>query len=273
VKVGIVGLGLIGGSLARDLAAAGHTVLGADRSPATLRRARRAGAISESIGSDLGGIEEVDLCVIALPVDATCDVLRRRAARLAHVRAVTDVGSTKVSIMRAAAKAGLSANFVGSHPMAGGHESGWPASKEGLFAGQRIYITPSSSAAPSAIRLVRRMWREVGGRMENIDAKSHDHLLGATSHLPQVVALALTMVYADAGIVRGTLGRGGREMTRLAASNADMWSAILSDNDRNVGARIARLRRALGQIGDAVSRRDAAALRRLVKLTNAWARK
>jgi prephenate dehydrogenase len=272
VKVAIVGMGLIGGSLARDLSAKGHHVLGADRSKSALTRARRAGALAQVLGPDLKGIEDADLCVIALPVDATAKALLKHRARLTKVRAVTDVGSTKLTIMRAAAKAGLAKNFVGSHPMAGGHDSGWTASKAGLFRGQRVYICSPKSVTPSSLRMVNRLWRVVGGRRESIDAARHDDLLAGTSHLPQVVALALTMLYADERIARGTLGRGGREMTRLAASNGEMWGAILADNHRNVAMRVARLRKALEQLQAAITRRDADAIRRLMSLTNRWAR-
>jgi prephenate dehydrogenase len=273
VRVAVVGLGLIGGSLARDLAAAGHEVMGYDRSRATLRSARRAGAIEVAGGPRLEGIETADLAVIALPVDAAQRVILGRADQLRHLEAVTDVGSTKRSIMRAAARAGLRDNFVGSHPMAGGHESGWSASTTGLFAGKPVYITRSKDNSAAAERLVRRLWRAVGGRMEEIDAREHDRLLSATSHLPQVVALALTMVYASEGMNREILGRGGKEMTRLAASNPGMWAAILTDNRGNAAARIAQLRKALGQIEERVARGDGEAIRRLLSMTNAWSRK
>jgi prephenate dehydrogenase len=272
MKVAIVGLGLIGGSLARDLSAAGHTVLAVDRSREALRKARRAGAIARALPPDLAGIEEADLCVVALPVDATRRFLADASAQLVRLRAVTDVGSTKASIVRAAAQAGL-ANFVGSHPMAGGHDSGWRASRSGIFAGKCVYLTVPAGASPVAVRLVRRFWKAVGGRLEPIDGPRHDRLLAATSHLPQVVALALATVYADAGISRGMLGRGGREMTRLAASNGAMWSAIFTDHPRNVAARIRRLRAALASIERQVERKDAAAIRRLMSRTNGWARR
>lgn len=270
MKVAIVGLGLIGGSLARDLALRGHEVHGYDRDKATLRRARRAGAVAKALDRRLDGIDECDIAVIALPVDLTQRCLVENAARLRGLKAVTDVGSTKRSIMRAAAEAGLAKQFVGSHPMAGGHESGWAASSVGLFDGKPVYITPSRSNVGEAVRLVRRLWRVVGGRMEDIGAKAHDDLLAATSHLPQVVALALAVLYADSRIARDTLGRGGREMTRLAASNPDMWAAILTDNARNVSVRVARLRKALGQIEKRVTRGDAQGLRRLLKATGRW---
>jgi prephenate dehydrogenase len=272
VNVAIVGIGLIGGSLARDLSAKGHTVLGADRSKSTLRKAKRAGAIAQALGPSLEGIEDADIAVIALPVDAAARVLKARAVRLAQVEAVTDVGSTKLSIMRAAAAEGLSYNFVGSHPMAGGERSGWEATRDGIFKGQRVYTCTSKGVDASSVRLVNRLWREVGGRIERVDAAKHDALLAATSHLPQVVALALTMLYADAGLRREQLGRGGREMTRLAASSGEMWSAIFTDHPKNVNARIRRLKQALSQLERAIESRDSAAIRRLMSLTNRWAR-
>jgi prephenate dehydrogenase len=272
VKVAIVGLGLIGGSLARDLSARGHAVFGADRSKATLKKAKRAGAIAAALPASLEGIEETDLCVIALPVDATRDVLRKHRKRLRQVKAVTDVGSTKQSIMRAAADAGLAASFVGSHPMAGGETSGWGAARRGLFKDQRVYVCAARGTDVSGISLVNRLWRDVGGRIERIDAAAHDRLLAATSHLPQVVALALAMIYASARLTRGQLGRGGREMTRLAASSGEMWSAILSDHPKNVNGRIRSIRRVLSRLEAAVGRRDTETIRRWFRRSNAWSR-
>jgi prephenate dehydrogenase len=271
VRVGIIGLGLIGGSLARDLAAAGHEVVGADRSAATLRAARRARVIVDTLDSKFDGIESCDACVIALPVDAAIGALKTAASRLADVPLITDVGSTKRSIVKAAETAGLGRRFVGGHPLAGDHASGWAASRSELFVAQRVYLTPTRSSAPAAVHRARKLWSSVGARPVMMDAKAHDALLAATSHLPQVTALALAMVLADSGIPRSTLGRGGKDMTRLAASNPEVWSAILADNGADVSKRIAGLRKTLSQIEERVRRDDRAALKRLIARCGRWA--
>lgn len=271
MRIAVVGLGLIGGSLARDLSAAGHTVVGYDRDARTLRAVRRAHVISEVLPADLDGIESCDACVIALPVDATVALLRDRAAKLSRVPVVTDVGSTKASIVRAATAAGLARRFVGGHPLAGDHRSGWRAARRGLFAKQRVYLTPTSASSNSAIRAARRLWRSVGATVIESEAAAHDRLLAATSHLPQVTATALATLLADRGIPRSAMGRGGRDATRLAASSAAVWAPILTDNRQNVGPAIRAFMRTLTALARALDRGDRRALGVVLRRSEAWA--
>lgn len=271
MNVGIIGLGLIGGSLARDLAARGHRVVGFDRAAATLGSARRARVIAAAGGPDFTELEGCDVCVLAVPVNAAPAVLRRAAAALAGVPLVTDVGSTKRSTVRAAARLGLASRFVGAHPLAGDHRAGWTASREGLFRGKPVYLTPTAATTARVLRSARDFWRLVGGKIVVTDTVGHDRLMAATSHLPQVASLALAMVLAERLIARPSLGRGGRDMTRLAASDADVWSAILADNRSNVAPVIARYRAALGRIERAVRDGNIARLHQLVSLTGRWA--
>lgn len=268
----IVGLGLIGGSLARDLAAAGHQVLAFDRDDRALRAARRARVISGLLPVTLEGVERCDACVVAVPVDATVAVLRRAATALGQVPLVTDVGSTKASIMRAARSAGLAHCFVGAHPMAGDHRSGWRASRAGLFAGQRVYLTHGGGTGTATLRRAQRLWRAVGATTIRIDARVHDRLVAATSHLPQVTALALAAVLADQAIPRSALGRGGRDATRLAASSPAVWAPILADNRQNVVPAIRTLVRALEAAARAIDSEDRRALGAFFRRSETWAR-
>ncbi len=127
----VIGHGFIGGSVARELAERGVRVLGYDRDPAAVRDALRDGGIHEALTPGLEETEAVDLVVLAVPVTAAPDALRKLRVHAGAL--VTDVGSTKESIVRAADDAGLSGQFVGSHPLAGDHRSGWSASRTGVF--------------------------------------------------------------------------------------------------------------------------------------------
>lgn len=270
MKVGIVGLGLIGGSLARDLAALGHTVLGYDRSAASLRAARRAGVIHGVISKAMRELAGCDVCVVAVPVSDAPAFLARAAPHLSGATLVTDVGSTKRSIVRAAAHAGIGSQFVGSHPMAGDHRSGWTAARRGLFGGARVFLTPTRTTPPATLRRVRAFWRAVGAKPELITAAAHDRLVAAASHLPQLVSSALARQLRDAGVGRALLGPGGRDVTRLAGANSRMWLAIALDNADLIGPLVHAQARAFTRLGAALDRGDARAVARLFTAARTW---
>lgn len=266
----VVGLGLIGGSVARGLAAGGARVLGWDRDPAAVRDALAEGVVHAALGEGFEGIEAAELVVIAVPVDAAGEVLARLAPRLGGALLVTDVGSTKASVVRAAEAAGIGDRFVGSHPLAGDHRSGWGASRAELFRGARVFLAPTATTTAAALRHAEALWSELGARTERIDAGEHDHRLAATSHLPQLVATALAAVLAGRGAGRGELGPGGRDMTRLAGSSPEMWTAIAGDNAVPLAAAAAELERRLREVREALDANDHEALRRFFEEGRRW---
>jgi prephenate dehydrogenase len=254
--VAVAGLGLIGGSLARDLAARGVRVLGHDRDAATVDAALSAGVLAAALGDDFGGLEDADTFVLAVPVRATAGILEAALPRLASVALVTDAGSTKRGIAAAAERLGLGAKFVGAHPLAGDHRSGWAASRRGLFDGARVYLCPSVEASDAARSLARELWTAVGGMVVEMDAAEHDRLLAWTSHLPQLVSTALAATLAEQGIARADLGPGGRDVTRLAASSPEMWTDIALDNAGPLLESVDALRRTLDALRDAIASGD-----------------
>jgi prephenate dehydrogenase len=264
----VVGLGLIGGSVARGLAAAGARVLGWDRDPGTVRDALAEGIAA--LGEAFEGIEAAELVVLAVPVDGAGDLLARLAPRLGGALLVTDVGSTKSSVVRAADAAGIGDRFVGSHPLAGDHRSGWGASRAELFRGARVFLTPTATTTDAALGHAEALWRELGAAPELIDAGEHDLRLAATSHLPQLAATALAAVLAGRGVGRGELGPGGRDMTRLAGSSPEMWTAIAGDNAVPLAAVVAELERRLGEVRQALDAGDHESLRRFFERGKRW---
>jgi prephenate dehydrogenase len=250
----IIGLGLVGGSLARDLAARGVRVSAYDANAEHLASAVRDGVVHCAMDATLAGARDAQIIIIAVPVDAAVDVLRALAAHANGAALITDVGSTKVRIVATAVEAGLGERFVGAHPMAGGHHSGWAASHAGLVDGARVYLCPTPSTSGETLRVADAFWRELGARPACMPADHHDRKLAWASHLPHVVSTVTALVLARAGIGRHDLGPGGRDVTRLAGSSPDVWTAIARDNADAIDAaladaerEIASFRRALGE--------------------------
>ena len=267
----VAGLGLIGGSIAREMAARGVRVLGYDRDPAAVAAAMREGVVAAALGGDFAGAEEADVFVVAVPVFAAREVLRVAGPRLGGARLVTDAGSTKRSIVAAAEEMGMADRFVGAHPLAGDHRSGWDASRAGLFAGARVFLCPARGAGEDAVALADALWTGLGGRTEVVDAAEHDRRLAWTSHLPQAVSTALAVALAERGIGRGDLGPGGRDVTRLAGSSPDLWTDVLRDNADAVGDALAAMEAEIRALREAVGSGDAERIREGFARGRRWA--
>ncbi len=264
-EIGIVGLGLIGGSMARDLAAAGRTVLAADPDRASLDAARQEGIVS----GEIDPAAPPHTVVLAVPVRAAPDWVRRIAAAHRPPMVVTDTGSTKRSVIRAALDAGLE-GFVGSHPVAGSHESGWTAARAGLFRDADVWICPTPASPPEAVAAVIRLWRDVGARPRRLDPVEHDRLLARSSHLPQLAATALGLALDRLGVSPRQLGPGGRDTTRLAASDPAMWTDILLDNADQVGPALDALAAEVEALARAMADRDEEDLRTALARARTW---
>jgi prephenate dehydrogenase len=268
--VAIIGLGLIGGSLARDLAAAGAVVSAFDNDAAQLDAAIAAGVVTHALDAWLAGVAGASTIVIAVPVDAATDVLRRIAPHAGRATLITDVGSTKSRIVDEAVTLGLADRFVGSHPMAGDHRSGWEASRRALFTGARVYLCATQGASPALVERAELLWRGVNARPCLVDAEHHDRKLAWSSHLPHVVSTTLALALARAGITREELGPGGRDVTRLAGSSPDMWTAIARENATAIDAALAAVEHEIAGFRDALARADATALHQKFTAGRGW---
>jgi prephenate dehydrogenase len=268
--VAIIGLGLVGGSLARDLTALGVRVTGYDSAATQLAAAIRTNVIASALDESLDGVQRADIVVIATPVDAAVEVLRRLAVTIARVPLITDVGSTKTRIVEAARALGLGDRFVGSHPMAGDHRSGFDASRVGLFVDAPVYLCANREATADAVELAMTLWKRVDARPERMAAEQHDLKLAWTSHLPHMVSTALALSLARARVHRTYLGPGGRDVTRLAGSSADMWTAIAIENAPALDAALRRMERELATLRSAIKRADQEDLRARFEAAKAW---
>jgi len=246
MRVAIVGLGVVGGSLARALAARGHDVVGLDR-PLVARRALRAGVVDRAAESLAEAARDVDVLVLAAPPRANLTLLRRLARLRPGRLVITDVGSVKAPIVREARRLGLR-SFVGGHPIAGNEGSGFEASSAGLFEGRNWVLAEGASSA--ALRPVRAIVRAVGARPVVMEASQHDRAFAFLSHTPQVASWAiLAAAKADPAARRALrlAGPGFSDMTRLARSPRGLWREILSQNRPEVDRALVALRRALSR--------------------------
>ncbi len=255
-RVAIVGVGLIGGSFAAALRRAGvvATLVGVDRNAQALERAAALGVIDTAAESVSDATAGADLVVVSVPVRAMAPVLHDVALALDPAAVVTDVGSTKEDVTRAARAElrGHFPRFVPGHPIAGREASGVEAATPDLFKGARVVLTPVEETAADAIELVRSCWEAAGGRVALLDARAHDRIFASVSHLPHLLSFALVSEIAsrpDAAELFGFAAGGFRDFTRIAASSPEMWrdialanrAALLEELDR-YGARLAVFR-------------------------------
>ncbi|MFA5626834.1 MAG: prephenate dehydrogenase/arogenate dehydrogenase family protein [Thiohalomonadaceae bacterium] len=233
----IIGVGLIGGSLARALKAAGAVsqVIGCGRDPVQLQQALELGVIDRAELDPVVAVQAADVVVLAVPVGAMGGVLRIIAPHLAADTILTDVGSTKASVVEAVQRVFgyLPPRFVPAHPIAGTERSGVAASFAELYQKRRVILTPLAETEVDAVDVVREMWQAAGAEVVEMEVQHHDEVLAATSHLPHMLAFTLVDTLArmeeHTEIFRFAAG-GFRDFTRIASSDPRMWHDICLAN-------------------------------------------
>lgn len=267
-KITIVGLGLIGGSLASALKKSdlAEKVSGVDTDRDSLDYAVNKGIIDEGSSDIAVSSGDAEIIVISTHVGIIKEAAESAASAAPRGAVITDTGSVKgtiVSGIEAILPQGVS--FVGGHPIAGTENSGVRYSDPGLFKGRRCILTPTESTDTEALSKVSSMWEAVGGRVFEMGAQTHDRLFGTVSHLPHVVAYSLinSVLSADN---RETLfefaGGGLRDYTRVAQSSAEMWTDIFRANRQNVLEAISRFEESLEKIKAAIENNDEGSLRK-----------
>lgn len=265
-RVVIVGVGLIGGSLAAALRQAGVAtrIVGLGRRRETLEQARQLGLIDE-IADSPEAVAGADLVVLAMPVAQVQDVLAQIAPYLDTTTVVTDAGSTKSDVIEAARLslgAGF-ARFVPGHPIAGAEQNGPAAARAELYQGKNVVLCPEPETEAKAIELVSRMWQAAGANLARMEAATHDRIFAAVSHLPHLAAFALVdelAQRADAEQYFAYAASGFRDFTRIAGSSPEMWRDIALANREALLAELSAYMNKLGEIATALDKQDAAAL-------------
>jgi prephenate dehydrogenase len=259
----IIGVGLIGGSLAQALKRAGYCrhITGCGRNEAHLRRAVELGVVDDWQQDIATAVRGADMVVLAVPLGAMEENLQVLAGAVDDACIITDVGSAKASVVSAARTAfgDLPENFVPGHPIAGTERSGVDASFAELFDGRRVILTPTERSSVAAVQYVTTMWQQAGAIVERMDCRHHDEILAATSHLPHMLAYVLVdaLVHMDESeeIFRFAAG-GFRDFTRIASSDPVMWHDICFANRDAVLLMLDRFRQHLDQLAAAIQSGD-----------------
>lgn len=239
VKVTIIGLGLIGGSLAKALKEkAGITdILAVSRDGASLRKAEREGVIQRGYTDLCPEIFNCDIIFLCTPLNAAIEYIDKLSGNIAPNCLVTDVCSTKGKVISYVNKMDNPPKFIGGHPMAGSEKTGYEFSVPHLFENAYYVLTPSRTTSESDIRFMKELVRKIGGIPVILDAVTHDKATAAISHVPHLVASALVNMVRecdDKGVMRLLAAGGFKDITRIASSDPEMWTGIVTGNRTEV---------------------------------------
>lgn len=272
----VIGIGLIGASFALAAKKAGvvQRVVGVARRESTRALAEQVGAADETTPDPALAVQDADLVYLAVPVGAMADVMKAIADCLVPGALVTDAGSVKQGICRAAEELlPPHVHFVGGHPMAGSHQSGPAAARPDLFEGHVYFLVPTHLGGNHVLQRMCAVVQAIGSVPHIVNAAVHDRLLAATSHLPHLAASALMVAVcrltgSPEQIARYS-GAGLRDTTRIAQSSPQLWSDIFLSNGSEI-ARAARLAcQILDELTAAIEARDAERLQTLLQEAHA----
>ena len=262
-RLAIIGVGLIGGSLARALRGAGAVgeIIGCGRSVENLELAFDLGVIDGCTRDPAVAVEDADMVFIATPLGVMRGVFERIRGKLRDDAVITDGGSVKGSVVAdAVAVFGeVPARLVPGHPIAGTEHSGVGASFPELYHNRRVILTPMPQTDADAVAKVRAMWQAAGAQVTDMDVAHHDEVLAATSHLPHMLAFGLVDLLArqqdNAEIFRYAAG-GFRDFTRIASSSPVMWRDICIANADALSAMLARFGDEMTDLAETIRSRD-----------------
>ncbi len=269
MRITIVGLGLIGGSLGMAVKRRRPSIriTGFSRKSSTLRQALRRRAIDEGIGDLERAVRRADLVVLATPVDRIVPLARRCAKVMPKGSVITDVGSTKGAIVSALRTLPRGIAFVGGHPIAGSERRGIGAADAKLFDGSLCILTPTAATPKAALRTVQALWRPLVGKIVVISPARHDAALAGISHLPHLLASALLQTVQRPPLPRTP--RSFLDMTRITLSDPDLWDDIFATNRPALLVRMDAFTAQWRRLRALVRRGDRAALRALLTRSRA----
>lgn len=268
-RVAVIGVGLIGGSVALALRERGlaKRVIGVVRSPDRVQRALDSGVVEEATADMESACGGADVVVVATPVGSVARAALEAAQHAAPDALVTDGGSTKAIIVRDVdthwPTDGDGLAFVGAHPLAGDTATGPEAARADLFEGATTVVTPSPKTPAAGLEAARVFWEGLGSTVIELTPERHDELLALTSHVPHVAAAAVASITPDEAILLAATGWA--DTTRVASGSATLWREILLANQAPVAGALRRLGKELEAYADALDAGDGDAIERLLE--------
>ena len=263
-RLALIGMGLIGSSIARAVRAQGaaKSIVATARSQATRRRVAELGLADQVVETNPAAVEGADLVILCMPVGACGAVAAEIGAHLAPNATISDVGSVKAAVIREMSPhipAGV--HFVPAHPVAGTEHSGPDAGFAQLFVNRWCILTPAAGTDPDAVERLATFWRQLGANVEKMSAEHHDLVLGITSHLPHLIAYTIVGTADELSQVTRSevlqFSAGGfRDFTRIAASDPTMWRDVFLANKDAVLEMLGRFQEDLAALTRAIRRGD-----------------
>jgi len=267
-------VGLLGGSLGLALKTVSPTVeiVGIGRSEQRLQLAQDRNAIDAWTCQPDSINPPLDALVVCTPVRLAAQTIRTTLPSLKPDALITDVGSTKATLVHACEdQTNGRARFVGSHPMAGSHESGILAAKADLFEDKICIVTETESSDPDAVEAISKLWRSIGMRVVRMTPEEHDRLTAFSSHLPHLTASALCQTARAIGeTIEPVLGTGFHDTTRIAAGDPTMWLDICFENRERILDSIDSMTSVLGGLRRSLETKDEGAVLEFLRSAYEW---
>lgn len=259
-RVSILGVGLLGGSVGMSLRRQGIHVVGYSRRETGCRAAIDAGAVDEAYTDIDAACRGSDVVVVASPVDKIADLAIQADATLGQHALITDVGSTKARIVSEIAERSPSTarKFVAAHPIAGSEKTGVENASATLLEGKLVILTPADQNSTEWVDRCKAFWRQTGSQLVSMTPLEHDERLAAVSHVPHLVSSLLASLLDEASLP--LVGSGWKDMTRVAAGDPGMWTAICEHNRDAILSQVDRFSEALGSLREKLADDDPAAL-------------
>jgi len=260
-KITIIGVGLIGGSLAKAIKKnnLAEVVFGFGRNLSRLESTQKSNIIDQYSIDISEALNGASIVVIATPVGTFNSILRELKPYITEGMIITDVGSTKMGIAKAAREilVEMASCFVPAHPIAGKEKSGFESSDAELFLNKKVIITPLEINTDKTINSLKKLWEDVGADVDFMSAHSHDELLGMTSHLPHMLAFSLVNYLITQNPSASIYAAGGfKDFSRIASGDAVMWRDICLNNRDQIIAHIKSYQETLSALVDAIDNQD-----------------